>query len=220
MQFFLPVVFGCLCLASAVEAAAPVTIPPVTQPGVGRIEVLCTATDKGLSSDCRSAFPSAEDSHSPRVAAELAYLAAHPIPISGADVGAEVKMLVHLKVTSAPGGKTFAVAESEGLFLAASGPPIEDPVWAQPPYGPWAGLLTPERAYRLRVSGEVTARCVATPSGALVNCWIQKEAPPDQHFGEAFLRTLEFARLKPLTASGAPVEGRPIVVRMKYELGK
>jgi hypothetical protein len=72
----------------------------------------------------------------------------------------------------------------------------------------------------MRLSGDVAARCAATASGALANCWLQKEEPRGQAFGVAFLKILEFCRLQPLTASGVPVAGRPIVVSMRFDLGK
>jgi hypothetical protein len=220
-----------LCLASA-AIALPAGPPLNTQPGTSSLEVLCTVTDKGLSSRCRVPLPVIADpvvrqrfeaelaQRRPRMDAELAYVDAHPFPISGAETGDEVKVLVRLNVTPGPGGKGFAVAESEDLFRAASGPPIDDPVWARSPNGAWAAPFTPERAQRLRVSGAVAARCVATASGGLVNCWILKEEPPGQNFAGSFLKILECARLQPLTASGTPVAGRPIAVAMRYDLAK
>ncbi len=160
---------------------------------------------KGLSRNCR--FYTAVDDPPERLKAgtELGFLDAHPFPIPGAEPGADVKVLVRLKVSPDKTGKGFDVAAPESAAQESTGQEITDPVWIDSPHAPWASGFVPELAYRLNRSGEAKVRCTATAAGALTDCWVEKEAPPGLGFGEASLMLMQHARMKPLTASGAPV---------------
>jgi len=208
--------FELLCLVSAGTVVMGAS-PPDDPRGASQLRLKCTVNDKGLSSNCRFYQPIVGDSERLKAGTELGWLDAHPFPISGAAPGAEVKVLVRLNVKPAEGAKRFEVTAPEGAFISASGPPIENPVWIHNPHDSWADAHIPERAARLGQAGEVTARCVATAAGALVGCWIEKENPADQDFGETVLNILQAARMQPLTTSGAPVAGRPYIQTFRYK---
>jgi hypothetical protein len=96
---------------------------------------------------------------------------------------------------------------------------IKDPVWIDSPRAAWTTDVVEGIAARSHQDGEATARCVVAPSGALGDCWIEKETPPGAGFGEAALIILQHARMKPLSASGVPVAGRGYVQTFTYRGG-
>jgi hypothetical protein len=126
-----------------------------------------------------------------------------------------VKVLIRLRVSRS--GKGFAVTAPDGVFRTSSGEAISDPVWVVSPHDRWTDGFIPERAERLHLKGQATIRCVATEAGGLVNCWVQQEAPAGEDFGEASLLILQHARMQPVTASGAPVAGRPYVETFRFD---
>ena len=56
----------------------------------------------------------------------------------------------------------------------------------------------PQRAQRLRLSGDVLLHCMVTPAGALDACAVTSETPPDQGFGAAALRLTSKFKYAPL----------------------
>ena len=183
--------------------------PPDAQPGAERIVLLCSVTDQDLSSNCRFLRAIIDRQERLKAGTELGFLDAHPFPIPGAVPGAEVKVLVRLKVS--PGGKGVVVAAPEGVFRASSGEEISDPLWVVSPHDPWTNGFIPEMSARPKQKGHATVRCVATEIGTLVNCWVQEETPAGFGFGEASLLILQHARMQPVSAGGAFVAGRPYV---------
>jgi hypothetical protein len=209
-----------ICLALALPAQArPGRAPADTQPDAANIFVLCLVTEAGVSTNCRFYAPVADPIERLRAGTELGYLDAHPFPIPGAKPGANVKVLVRLKVSAAAAGQGFAVAAPDGAFPVPVNSEIKDPVWIDSPRAPWTADLVEGLATRNHQDGEATARCTVAPSGALSDCWIERETPTGIGFGEAALIVLQHARMKPLSASGVPVAGRSYVQRFIYRSG-
>jgi hypothetical protein len=206
-----------VCLALALPAQArPMRPPPDTQPDAANIFVLCAVTEQGVSTNCRFYTAVADPTERLRAGSELGYLDAHPVPIPGAKPGADVKVLARLRVSADAAGKGFVVAAPDGAFPTPVNSQIKDPVWIDSPRAAWTIDLAEGIAARSHQDGEATARCVVAPSGALGDCWIEKEAPAGAGFGEAALIVLQHARMKPLSASGVPVAGRSYVQTFNY----
>jgi hypothetical protein len=208
------------CLALALPALArPARAPPDTQPDAANVFVLCSVTEGGVSTNCRFYAPVADPTERLRAGTELGYLDAHPFPIPGAKAGANVKVLARLRVSAGAAGQGFAVAAPEGAFPIPVNSEIKDPVWIDSPRAAWTTDLVDALAARNHQDGEATARCTVAQSGALGDCWIERETPSGIGFGEAALIVLQHARMKPLSASGVPVAGRGYVQRFIYRSG-
>ena len=218
MKTFIPVLGIVLVLSSAAMAigAAP-PVPPDTQPGAEWIWLVCSATDQRLSSNCRFIDPIIDPRERLKAGTELGYLDAHPFPLADASPGAEVMVLVRLKVRAVKGGNAFEIAAPEDMFRALSGPEVSDPIWIRSPHESWASLFYPMRAFRMQQIGTVTMRCMVTATGGLINCWVQQETPVGLGFGKAGTRLLQYARMKPIDAKGEPVAGRPYVETFRWK---
>ncbi len=209
-----------VCLALALPAQArPAGAPADTQPDAANIFLLCSVTEGGVSTNCRFYAPVADPIERLRAGTELGYLDAHPFPIPGAKAGADVKVLVRLKVSAVAAGEGFAVAAPEGAFPIPVNSEIKDPVWIDSPRAAWTTDLLEGLAARNHQDGVATARCMVAQSGALSDCWVERETPGGIGFGEAALIVLQRARMKPLSASGVPVAGRSYVQRFIYRSG-
>jgi hypothetical protein len=210
--------FGFITLVAAPEAKAW-TPPPDTQPGMALVLVECSVTDQGLSSACQFINPINDEVERLKAGTELGFLDAHPFPLVAANPGAQVQVLVRLKVSPSSDGKGFDISAPESLYSTPSGPDITDPVWVVSPHGSWADGFVPERAMRMAQKGGASARCMATAAGVLVNCQVVQEAPKDFGFGQAALRLLQRVRMKPLSASRASIAGRPFSETFIYRGG-
>jgi hypothetical protein len=207
-----------LALAPQAEAFASGG-PPDTQPGAAQVFLICAVTEAGLSRNCRFYTWVSDPTARLLAGSELGYIDAHPVQITGARPGAEVKVLVRLMVNPGPDGKGFAIGAPEGSAPAPAGSEIKHPAWVASPHGPWTDALTAELARRQDQEGEATARCTATQAGTLADCWVEKENPPNFGFGEAALIMLQHARMKPVSADGAPVAGRGYVQTFRFSAG-
>jgi hypothetical protein len=69
---------------------------------------------------------------------------------------------------------------------------------------------------RMAQKGTPTVRCTITAVGTLVNCWVQQEILRDFGFGKSSAWILAHARMKPMTAGGQLVAGRPYVETFKF----
>ena len=196
--------------------ARPVRAPPDTQPDAATLFLLCSVSEQGVSTNCRFYTAVADAAERLKAGTELGYLDAHPFPIPGARAGANVKVLARLRVSADATGKGFAVAAPEGAFPTPVNSEIKDPVWIDSPRAAWTSDLAEAIAARSHQDGVATARCVVAPSGALGDCWIERESPAGLGFGEAALIVLQHARMKPQSASGLPVAGRSYVQTFTY----
>ena len=209
-----------VCLALALPAQArPARAPADTQPDAANVFLLCSVTEGGVSTNCRFYAPVVDPTERLRAGTELGYLDTHPFPIQGAKPGADVKVLVRLKVSADATGNGFVVATPEGALPSPVNSEIKDPVWIDSPRAAWTTDLVEGLAARNQQDGEATARCTVMQSGALGDCWVERESPAGIGFGEAALIVLQHARMKSLSASGVPVAGRSYVQRFIYRSG-
>lgn len=64
----------------------------------------------------------------------------------------------------------------------------------------------PERAQRLRISGQTSLRCLVTSQGELVTCTVLAEIPPGWGFGAASQLTAKTFSFAPVVRDGAPLQ--------------
>jgi hypothetical protein len=206
---------GLLAVASCANAASPAPSGPERPPET-EFNLLCTVTDAGLSKDCRFYVGIADASERLKAGTVLAWLDAHPFRLRGADPGATAKATVSLQVDPSRDHAGFDVTAPYGVFPTSAEPEITDPVWRVSPYKNWTDEYLPERSVRMNIVGEATVSCIATEAGTLTRCRVLHESPPDGGFGWAVSRLLGHVRMQPLTASGAPVTGRSLVLTLRY----
>ncbi len=200
----------------AIVSLARAQSPPAALPATSDFTLLCTATADKLASDCRFEVGIGDPTERLKAGAVLAWLDAHPFPLAGTDAGATVRATVALQVVPATGRAGFAVSAPLGVFLISASPPIKDPVWTLPPYGPWADDEIPERSQRMNILGEATAACVVTADGRLSQCRLLHESPPDGGFSRSITLMVSHCRMKPLAADGTPVASRPYILTLRY----
>ena len=207
------------CAVASILAATPAAaadVPPDTQPGADLVWLLCTVSNRQVSDNCR--FTGGVEAEDQRIKAGsiLGYLDAHPFPIPGGPVGADVRTLVRLTVTQRP-DERYVITPPQGLFDPPTGNEIRDPDWIASPHDPWAMAFMPAAAVRSNIGGVATAVCKVGAAGALVDCWLEQEEPKGWGFGEAELKVLMHARTKPTDGHGAPVEGRAVAVTLQFK---
>jgi TonB family protein len=120
------------------------------------------------------------------------------------------------RVSPSESQASVAAPAPNGESQGATEPEITDPVWKKSPYGAWTDDYLPERSVRRNIVGEATVSCIATAAGALADCRVLHESPADAEFGAAAIRVLAHASMKSLTASGAPISGRPYTQTFRY----
>jgi len=74
----------------------------------------------------------------------------------------------------------------------------------------------PARAARNGVSGRVVLNCAVSAAGALVNCSVASESPPDEAFGAAAMHIATLFKMKPLLLDGNPVAGGRITIPINF----
>ena len=207
---------GVLASVLAALPAVAADLPPDTQPGADLIWLLCTVSGRQTSENCRYTSGIPDENDRVKAGSILGYLDAHPFPIPGGAVGADARVLVRLTVTQRPDFR-YAIAAAEGQFDPVSAREVRDPAWVYSPYDAWAVAFTPMDAARSTVAGEAGVLCKVIGSGALANCWLEREEPKGWGFGEAALKLLTRARMKPQAANGEPVADRPIAITLKFK---
>lgn len=80
---------------------------------------------------------------------------------------------------------------------------ITNPRWAIPPRP-----IYPVRALERGVEGRVRLECVILPNGAVSECAILAESPPDAGFGAEALTAARAARVTPRTVDGVAERAR------------
>ena|GEM_PF-1296867 len=109
-----------------------------------------------------------------------------------------------------------------GLTVTAANARIVEPIYAKHPrnyrvYG-GPGPYFPERATRLKVSGEVVLQCRLLASGLLEACAVVSESPADFGFGDASLLMAkrEAVTARPLVVEGQPVDGESVRLTIPF----
>ena len=196
------------CVAAAVPAVAGLRPPPNTLPNTVAVVLTCGVDDGSKTRDCRplAGRPSREE------AAVLSDVAARPAYLPGARPGSSVLTIVRRK----PGAPDTPLAPAEAGPLGGNAKVIHDAAWDIMPTDRLIGYW-PDAAMRKRVTGQATAVCSVTAEGALVGCWISAVDPPGEAFDLATLLLTTVLKMKPLTRSGAPVDGGVYVLTSHFE---
>ena len=114
-----------------------------------------------------------------------------------------------------------AVVLALSLSSAAAGAcpcVITEPTWAERPSR--AALMSnyPTAALALRLEGRASITCVVTVTGALNECSVATESPPELGFGPAALRMATTFHMRPMTVDGGPVSGARVTIPIAFRL--
>lgn len=107
------------------------------------------------------------------------------------------------------GGRVLADPPPEPAY-----PP--NPFWLIGPGPADIQAAYPERARSLRVEGVATMSCGVSVIGALENCAVVKEDPPEWGFGAAALSLAPQIRMRTATVGGASVSGGVVVASIRF----
>jgi TonB family protein len=92
---------------------------------------------------------------------------------------------------------------------------IGKPAWAQLPTGQQFGAAFPKPKAPLSVV--IAMDCGVAPTGALTDCHVQSETPPDQGYGAAAVRLADQFKIALWTEEGLPVVGGRVHVPLRYD---
>lgn len=102
---------------------------------------------------------------------------------------------------------------------AVGGPDLTyaDLTWSAWPTSLELGRFYPERAQRLGIAGQVTARCSIASDGSLRECAVVAEQPAGYEFGAALMRVAGAAAVAG-AKNGGSVAGRRMLLKMSFAL--
>lgn len=174
----------------------------------------CSVDDAHLAKDCVSPVGPPGGALSKRELAFIQVEAAAPDYLVGATPGYRVLVMIR-RSTAAP---LDGANPGRAVAPTSSTPaPITDPDWALKPKSADMNGYFPERAQRMGVSGDATARCTLGPSGDLLGCWLMNQEPSDMSFGFALLRLSVLFQMKPMTKDGSPAAGRTYDLNARFD---
>ena len=114
----------------------------------------------------------------------------------------------------------LAVAIAAGVWSAAHAAPpvVTSPNWVKRPDAYSLLSVYPVEAERKGVSGAAKIRCVVTAKGALDQCVIVDESPPDWGFGDAALALSRTLLMSPRLVDGVPTGGAIVTIPLRFDL--
>jgi protein TonB len=71
---------------------------------------------------------------------------------------------------------------------------------------------------RLEISGRAMVNCAVRTDGALEDCGLESEDPPDYGFGAAAMKMTPLFRMRPMTKDGVAVAGARVRIPFRFEL--
>jgi TonB family protein len=97
---------------------------------------------------------------------------------------------------------------------------ITRPDWLRRPDGGDLEKLYPAAALEKGIEGRASISCSVTGEGALFNCAVLTEAPPDMGFGAATLGLASRFRMRAQTADGRSVAGARVIIPVTWKLAE
>lgn len=95
---------------------------------------------------------------------------------------------------------------------------ITQPDWVAKPSGVDLETYYPTVAWTLWLEGQAMLSCEVELSGALSDCRLATESPPQLGFGPAALRMARLFKMRPRTVDGAPVSGAKINIPIAFRI--
>jgi TonB family protein len=104
------------------------------------------------------------------------------------------------------------------VFSSAWGRPtiIVNPILLEAPTAKDMARFYPRAALRQRLGGRAVIQCVVGVDGALGQCTVTSEDPPDLGFGDAALNMAPSFRFRPMTRDGRPVGSGKINIPIRF----
>jgi protein TonB len=93
---------------------------------------------------------------------------------------------------------------------------IVPPDWLRKPTEDDMLRVYPRDALRHRVEGHAVFQCDVTERGELADCFVLRETPANQGFGEAALKLTPLFLMRPPTRGGIPVGGAHVTVPISF----
>lgn len=96
---------------------------------------------------------------------------------------------------------------------------IANPDWVRRPTNEELLWVTPTLAARKGKDGRAVIKCTVNVEGALYDCKVVNEDPPDLGFGPAALALAPLFRMRPALLDGKPVAGGTVRIPINWEYG-
>lgn len=94
---------------------------------------------------------------------------------------------------------------------------VSNPDWVRKPDGEAVAEAYPGLAGFLKIEGRATLACAVADTGATRSCEVVFEQPAKLGFGEAALKLAKDFQMRPLTVSGAPIDGGAVRIPFTFK---